>query len=102
MNKKFLFAVPFILIPFAGTSQDTLNRELPPFTALQVSDKMTVHLIRADKESVTIKADGIDPQQIQTTVENNTLIIGFARHRLQKTESDGKPVFQSDPRNGYP
>lgn len=77
MNKNFLFAVPFILIPFTGYSQDTLNRELPPFTTLQVNDKMTVHLIRAEKELVTIKADGIDPQQIQTTVENNTLIIGF-------------------------
>ena len=84
MKKKFLFAVPFVLITLAGYSQDTLNRELPPFTALQVNDKMTVQLIRADKESVTIKADGLDPQQIQTTVENNILKIGFPGIDYQK------------------
>lgn len=84
MIKIFLLAVPFILGSFAGYSQDSLNRALPPFTALQVNDKMIVHLIRADKESVTIKADGIDPQQIQTKVENNTLIIGFPGIDYQK------------------
>jgi len=77
MNKNFLIAVPFILGTFSGYSQDTIQRQLPPFTVLQVTDKMTVHLIRADKESVSIKAEGMDPQQIQTAVENNTLTIGF-------------------------
>jgi len=78
MKKIFFFAFPFILSALAGYSQDTINRELAPFTTLQVTDNITLQLIRAEKESVTIRADGFDPQQVQTTVENNTLKIGLA------------------------
>jgi hypothetical protein len=78
MKKSILFAFPFILGAAAVFSQDTIRRELPPFTVLHVTDKITVQLHRAEKESVTIIAPEVDPATIQTTVENNTLLIGLA------------------------
>jgi hypothetical protein len=78
MKKNILFVFPLILFAFAAYTQDTVNRELPAFNALQVSTKIILQLHRADRESVTIRAEGIDPQQIQTTVENNILKIGLA------------------------
>jgi hypothetical protein len=78
MKTKFLFVFPFVLGALSGYSQDTIYRELPPFTVLQVTDNITVQLNRTGKESVSIRTEGIDPKQVQTTVENKTLKIGLA------------------------
>jgi hypothetical protein len=78
MQKNILFVLLFIPGAFAGYSQDTIYRELPPFTALQVSGKITVQLYQAEKESLSILTKDFDPRQIRTTVENNTLKIDMA------------------------
>ncbi|MBN2274544.1 MAG: DUF2807 domain-containing protein [Bacteroidales bacterium] len=75
MKKVSVFAIPMLLLAFSASSQDTVTRELPPFTRLYVADKITVELYKTDKESATIKTQGIDPADIQTVVENNTLNI---------------------------
>jgi Putative auto-transporter adhesin, head GIN domain len=78
MKTKFLFVFPFIFGSLAGYSQDTLYRELPPFTVLHVTDNITVQLNHTGKESVSIHTIGLDPQKIQTRVEKNILTIGLA------------------------
>jgi hypothetical protein len=78
MKKYILIVISFVLVVFTGYSQDTLHRDLPAFTSLRVSDKMTVQLYRAEKESVTIRSLDFDPQLITTRVENNTLELGLA------------------------
>jgi hypothetical protein len=84
MKKFCLFALPLLLIAFSISAQEIVTRKLAPFTRLYVADKITVQLNKADQESVTIKAEGIDPAEIQTLVENNTLKIKQAGSTFNK------------------
>ena len=76
MKKALFFAIPLFLFAFlSGFAQETVTRQLGSFTRLVVTDNMTIQLARAEKESVSLKVEGIDPSEIQTVVENNTLKI---------------------------
>ena len=89
MDKNIFFVFSFMLSTLAAYCQDSINRELPPFTALQVTDNITVQLHHGGSESVSIRAEGIDPEQVQTTVENNILKIGLAGIALTDHDSVG-------------
>jgi len=103
MKKNILFAFPLILCACAGFSQDTVRRELPPFTTLQVTDNITVQLHRAEKESAVIRVQGFDPRLIPTIVENNTLKIGLAGTSGSKqkvvVDLDFREIREMDIRN---
>jgi len=74
MKKIYISAFSLFLFAFSSLSaQEQVTRKLPPFTRLYVADKMTVQLIRSAHDSITIKAEGIDPSGIQAMVEHNTL-----------------------------
>jgi hypothetical protein len=78
MYKNLCLISAFLLGTLASYCQDTVMRELPPFSALRVTDNITVQLFHTGTESVSIRTEGIDPGQVQTMVENNTLKIGLA------------------------
>jgi hypothetical protein len=75
MKTTSLFVLFLILSTVAGVAQYEVSRELPPFSGLYVGSKMTLQLVKADKESVTITTEDVDPSSIETKVENNTLKI---------------------------
>ncbi|MBN1415605.1 MAG: DUF2807 domain-containing protein [Bacteroidales bacterium] len=94
MKKLMVFTLPLLINAFTGSAQETVTRSLPPFSRLYVADKITVDLIKADHESVTINAQGIDPSAIQTTIENNTLKIGKAGSPFDKNKVMVKLKFR--------
>jgi hypothetical protein len=84
MKKIILFAFPILLSAFTVSAQEMVTRKLPPFTKLYVGDKITVQLIKAEQESLTLKTQDIDPSEIETTVEDNTLKINKPGSPLDK------------------
>ncbi len=85
MKKELLFVPALLLVAcLYSPAQESSARLIAPFNRLVVADRMTVQLSRADRESATVSAEGIDPSGIQTIVENNTLKIMFSETTFAK------------------
>lgn len=70
---KYLLPVALIFLSQQSFSQQSEIRALEPFNKIDVEDKIIVQLIKADEESVEIRAQEIDVQRVMSTVTNSTL-----------------------------
>jgi hypothetical protein len=77
MNRKILFYIGIFLFFTRLTAQEPVERSLSPFSSLVVGDKVMVRLVKADRESASIKAQGIDARSVTTEIAGHTLTIGI-------------------------
>lgn len=70
--KYFLFVISFLLSQWLF-SQESEVRLLQPFNKINVEDKILVQLVKADEESLEVKAHGIDVQRVMSSVTDNIL-----------------------------
>jgi hypothetical protein len=70
---KYFLLTCYILSVQLSFSQETEVRLPEPFSKINVGDKIILQLIKADEESLEIKAQDIDMQRIMSTVTNNIL-----------------------------
>jgi hypothetical protein len=77
MNRKILFYTGMFLLFARLAAQEPVERTLNPFSKLVVGDKVMVRLVKADRESATIKVQGIDAGSVTTELSGNTLSIGI-------------------------
>lgn len=75
MYKIFLSGWFSIMACFSLQAQDAVSRTIQPFTKLDVSDKIIVRLVKSDKESASIIAQGVDPSVVKTVVTDQTLSV---------------------------
>ena len=74
MRTSFLTLGVFALLNAALFAQNTVTRTLPAFDKLAISGGYEKVVLKAgDAESVTIEADGINPDNVITEVKGNTL-----------------------------
>jgi hypothetical protein len=71
-------------------TQEPLNRELNSFERIVAGDRIIVRLVKADKESAIIKAQGIDASSVKSEVSNGTLTLSiygqpFAKKKVMVT-----------------
>ena len=71
-HKYFFLIISFSLSQWLF-SQESEVRLLEPFNKINVEDKILVQLIKADEESLEVKARGIDVQRVKSTITDNTL-----------------------------
>jgi hypothetical protein len=72
-----LFTMLMLATGIIVKAQDPVKRELSPFSKLYVDDKIIVRLVKSDKESALIQAQGIDPSAVKTENTDNTLKINI-------------------------
>jgi len=75
MLRKFITIAVLILIFANLPAQEPVERNLSPFSQLEVTDKVLVRLVKADKESASLKVQGIEASSVKTDIVNNTLSI---------------------------
>lgn len=75
MYKILLSGWLSVMACFSLQAQDAVSRAVDPFTKLDVSDKIIVRLVKSDKESASIIAQGVDPSVVKTVVTDQTLSI---------------------------
>ena len=76
LRKTLLLLVSFIITATAFT-QEPVNRELTHFSKLVVGDRIIVRLVKSDKESAGIQAQGISASAVKTDISGNTLNISI-------------------------
>ncbi len=54
-------------------SQDVTERDLKPFSGLHVNDNIIVRLIKSEREHISVKAQGVDAEDVKTEIINNML-----------------------------
>lgn len=77
MFTKMLFILVSLILTVAGYAQEPVSRELTPFSKLVVGDKIIVRLVKSDKESAAIQAQGISASAVKTEISGNTLNISI-------------------------
>ena len=90
MIKKILFMFSICLYLINMQAQEPVERNLGAFTDLVVGDKVIVRLVKAAKESASIRVQGIDASSVVTAVDGNTLKISiygetFAKKKVMVT-----------------
>jgi len=75
MFKEIAICLSLTLFPTKLNAQESVDRELPSFSRISVSDKILVRLTRSASESASIKTQGIPASSVQTEVTGNTLTI---------------------------
>lgn len=75
MLREIAICLAFTLFTANIQAQESVNRELPSFSKISVSDKILVRLARSASESVIIKTQGVPASSVQTEVKGNTLTI---------------------------
>lgn len=73
MIKKFSIGIALLLLYSILPAQEAVNRDLPAFSRLIAGDKVIVRLNKGDRESVSIKAQGIDASAVKTEVADRVL-----------------------------
>jgi hypothetical protein len=58
-------------------SQEPVKRDVVSFTKLEVGEKIIVRLVKAEKESMLIAAQGVDASAVKTDISGNTLKISI-------------------------
>jgi hypothetical protein len=80
--KSFIGFISIYWLTLAALfAQKKEDRNLEPFNRLSVSGSFTVILQKGDKELVSITAEGIDLQDIETEVHANTLSVALKPYR---------------------
>jgi hypothetical protein len=77
MFGKLLLILASLLPTASVFAQEPVNRELTPFTKLVVGDRIIVRLVKSDKESAVIQAQGISASAVKTDISNNTLNVSI-------------------------
>jgi len=77
MYKKLFILLSITFLFNNLYSQEPVKRDLGSFTKLEVGEKIIVRLIKAEKESALISAQGIDPSAVKTDISDNTLKISI-------------------------
>ncbi|MBN2814123.1 MAG: DUF2807 domain-containing protein [Bacteroidales bacterium] len=77
MKKTFTPYVILLLFMSAVNAQTPVTRDLEPFTGLTVGDRIIVRLVKSDKESADIQAQGIDASAVKTVVNAGELEISI-------------------------
>jgi hypothetical protein len=75
MQKVLFSGLLSIITCFSLLAQEPVMRPVQPFSKLEVSDKIIVRLVKADKEAISIIAQGVDPSTVKTEVTDQTLSI---------------------------
>ncbi len=85
MKKTGIYLLFLIFTSFMAYSQNnTSNRKVEPFTRLYVGDRMVVSLVKSDHEAISIKTQEMNPDNILSTVQNNTLRLTVVREIFGK------------------
>jgi hypothetical protein len=77
MFRKMLLLLVSLLLTYTAFTQEPVNRELTPFSKLVVGDRIIVRLVKSDKESATIQAQGINASAVKTDISGNILNISI-------------------------
>jgi hypothetical protein len=77
MSRKILYYAGMLLLFTRLTAQEPVERTLKPFSKLVAGDKVMVRLVKSDRESATIKTQGIDAGSVTTEISGNTLSVGI-------------------------
>lgn len=77
MIRKMLSILVSLMLTATAFTQEPVNRELNPFSKLVVGDRIIVRLVKSDKESATIQAQGINASAVKTDISGNTLNISI-------------------------
>ncbi len=90
LRKTSLILTFVVLIVCNVLAQDPENRDLQPFRKLYAEDRVIVRLVKADKESAVIQAQGIETSSVKTDVSDETLKISiygepFTRKKVMVT-----------------
>lgn len=64
----------------------TVERELPAFSAVQVTSGMNAHFVQGDQQKVEVVADQNLHELIETSVEDNTLLVKALGNIWSSTE----------------
>jgi hypothetical protein len=64
-----------VFVFFSLLAQESAERKINTFTKLVVTDRINVRLVKADTESVFIKAQGIKASSVQTEVIDQVLTV---------------------------
>ncbi len=90
MFRKTLLILVSLLLTATAYSQEPVNRELAPFSKLVVGDRIMVRLVKSDKESASIQAQGISASAVKTDISGGTLNVSiygepFAKKKVMIT-----------------
>jgi hypothetical protein len=78
--KKSLSILSLVLVAsLFAFGQKTEERVLNPFDKLKVSSEVKVFLSKGNEDKVKIVASGIDPSEVETTINGKTLQIALKR-----------------------
>ncbi len=77
MFRKTLLTLISLILTAAAFTQEPVNRELTHFSKLVVGDRIIVRLVKSDKESAIIQAQGISASAVKTDISGNTLNISI-------------------------
>jgi hypothetical protein len=73
-RKTFMIIFSFFFVA-AIIAQEPVKRELASFSELEVGDRIIVRLVKSDKESAVIQAQGISTSSVKTNITGNKLDI---------------------------
>ncbi|CAN5824362.1 hypothetical protein BH24BAC1_BH24BAC1_25330 [soil metagenome] len=73
MKKAALFTSLFLIFSLAALAQNREERQVAPFTKINLSGPMDVVLEKGSAEAVRIETQNLDPQKVLTEVQNGTL-----------------------------
>lgn len=84
--KKLLMPILFLGLSLHTQAQQTVTRNVGPFTGVKAAEGIDVYLKKGSKESVRVETEGINPDQVVTEVSGNYLKIHMRDGRRGKIE----------------
>jgi hypothetical protein len=73
MNMKKSLIIALVLMNVAVFAQETVSRNLSPFTGVKAAEGIDVYLKKGDKESAKLEVTGTDPDNVITEISGSYL-----------------------------
>jgi hypothetical protein len=84
MFRKIFIIISSVLFITNLSAQEPTKRDLSSFSKLVVGDRIIVRLVKSEKESALIQAQGIDASSVKTEILDNTLEISISGEPFTK------------------
>lgn len=83
---KILFGIIILLSSPADVVQNKEERKLDSFNEIKVGQAIKVYLHKSGEEKVVIESSNVDPEEVETRVENRRLKISLSGNRYRNID----------------